>query len=268
MRGSRLLIGLLVLATVLLDAVAFLVAQEKESSPYAAWVLFGSLALTQVSLLAIWAGLGSKRTPWRMLGMVMGVVAWSWAGASVVSTGYDDLESETITTVWSVSLLAIAVLVAAPLSIARAAGLSVTGPSDGSVSQGLETGLRSWQFTLGNLLGWTTAVAVLLSMLPCVFHHDRLGRLSWPANLTSAVGYAALALTGLWMVLGTRRIWLRILLLCSANGGLVAFILLYFDRIGTSAEKAFWLVLPNLLLLGSLGVFRVVGYRLRVCRGD
>ena len=208
MRGSRLLIGLLVLATVLVDAVAFLLVQGK-GELHPTWILFCSLALSQVSLLAIWAGLGSKRTPWRVLGMVTGVVAWSWVGPLVLNTSNDEFEFETLTSGWAMSLLTIALFVVVPLSIARVAGLCVAGPSHGSVPRSSQTGLRRSQFSLGNLFGWTTAVALLLSMVPYVLHREELGRLAWPDNVVIAVGYAAIALTGIWVVLGAGRLWLR-----------------------------------------------------------
>lgn len=269
MRGSRLLIGLLILATLLVDAVAVVLVQGKDLR-HPTWILFCSLAISQVSLLAIWAGLGSKRTPWRVLGMATGVVAWSWVGPAVLvlSTAYDQFEFETLTTLFAMSLLTIALSVMLPLSIARVAGLCVAGPSHGSLPPSPERGLRWSQFSLGNLLGWTTAVALLLSMVPYVLHGDQLGRLSWPGGVVIAVGRAAIALTGLWMVLGARRLWLRILLLCSANGGLAAFWLLPYGAPGTLVENGVFLVLPTLLLVGSLGVFRVAGYRLKLDREE
>jgi hypothetical protein len=221
MNPSRLLIGLLLLATVLVDAVAFLTARQTQF-PHPAEILFGSLADSQISLLAIWTGMGRKWSPWRMLGTVLGICAWSWLGASAEDTSYFGFQCHT--SLWAVGLMAQALYIVVPLSIAGFAGIELV---DAARNQpGLPSGTRPprAQFFLADLLGWLTAVALFLSIVPYVVHYDELLAMSflWSRLLILPAEYAPVAIAALWAVLGTRRPWFRAIVLCLVTAGIIA----------------------------------------------
>jgi hypothetical protein len=272
MNQRRVLIGLLVLAMVLVDAVILLVAEDRElSAPVE--ILLQPFPVGQVSLLAVWAGLGSKRSPWRLLAMALGGAAWSWLAASAPeSNGWFDFAW--VTSVLALMLLLQAVYVFVPLSVGRLAGLRVVCLSQDTAAAESDTGPRRLQFSLGNLLAWTTAVALLLGILPYVLHRDKLAEV-WEFGVLLSpliIGPAAMTLAAVWAVLGTRRALLRAAGLCLAAGTVLALDIVgsIFWGQGSSADavnRALLFILHLLVVAGSLYVFRVAGYRLRWRRG-
>ncbi len=157
MDQSRLLIGLLVLATLVVDA-AVLVSLSASPGRHSDRLLILALVLSQVGLLAIWAGWAGSTMPWRLLLTI--------AAATVVS---ELLER---TNLWpdrnrfsdQLTLYATMLALATTGSIvaARAAGFRMERPID-------ETHPRRssprFQFRLAHLMGWLTATALILGLL-------------------------------------------------------------------------------------------------------
>ena len=142
MQASRLLILLLLTAAVLVDLV-MLSAVGSVPGGFFEWphpivaVLF-SLAFSQVSVAAIWAGLSSTSLPWRLAGLVGVVTVWSvalaWEAADAVDGyGRDD---------WSVLLFGHALFILLILLAIRAEG----GRLANSLKTDAQPGERRWQF--------------------------------------------------------------------------------------------------------------------------
>jgi uncharacterized membrane protein YhhN len=161
------------------------------------------------------------------------------------------------------------VAVSVPLLVARPMGLRVEHASTVHGAEDSTARPKRLQFSILYLLGWMTALAATLGTLKYVAPFESLP-LRWLANwslLAVLLSHAVVGLAALWTVLGTRRFPLRIMSLVLAN--LTAFAVVYV-RIGYPLDKPWSVpmlyVLDTLWLIGSLLVFRVAGYRLRVGR--
>lgn len=256
MNQRRLLISLLVLATVCVDCAVVLPTGSRQAGfPSLSWILASALQLSQVSLAAAWLALGRTPGPARLLGMVAVVAGWSCAMAA--RRGAAGLE------VWTVLLLAQTGGVGGPLLVARWLGLGLGEVSTDLQSQSPAARAKKWQFSIAYLLGWTTALAVALSALRCVGPFESLP--FWyalaRASVVEVTGSAALAWVALWAVLGARRRAMGMIsvgvvgVLCVAAGQrLSAYVLSWYLP---------QTLLEALLLLGMLAVCRTAGYRLR-----
>ena len=260
MRRPGLLITLLIVATVLVDLVALSVVPRPPEGPHPAMMVLYSLSMAQVSLVALWAGLGGKSAPWRVIGLVLVVVLWSALLAAVLS--YSFTLPREIASLWTVVLLVQAVAVFISLSVARAVAVRLVSVDDlDSVEKG-GTGRSRLQFSLAYLLGWTTAVAVTLGLLKYTVDYRTLSPWlsTWRQLSVLAVGNPAIALVALWALLGSRWLGLRVLLLCLTAAAAIA------SERWLAARSPFWVpallwLVQALWLAGSLAVFRVCGYR-------
>ena len=260
MKGPRLVIGLLILATVLVDAVAVTITHQYDN-PQPAVILTWSLQLAQVSLIAIWLALGGQASPWRLFATVAILIAWSYAMASLPDAPEVGM--------WLLMFAIQTVAVSVPLLVARPMGLRVGRAASVGGADDSSAGPKRLQFSILYLLGWMTALAATLGTLKYVAPFESLP-LNWLANwslLAVLLSNAVVGLAALWTVLGTRRLVLRMTSLVLAN--LTAFAVVYL-RIGYPLDT-FWSVpmlylLDTLWLVGPLLVFRVAGYRLQVRR--
>ena len=256
-----MLIGLVVLATVLVDCAVVVAARRQGDFPHPIPILAWALQLSQVSLMAIWLALGKTSGPLRLMGVVGVTALWSWALAALPAA--EDAK------VWVVVLMAQTVVVSVPLLAARSLGLRLVDGSSASKAEDTATGPKRWQFSIAYLLGWMTALAVMLGTLQYIASYDSLpfGYLPKSILVVFLVGRALMAWAALWTVLGTRRSAIRILTLCAAGATTVTITWLanplfaggFFYLLGL-------ILLEALLLLGLLAVFRMAGYRLRVGR--
>jgi len=269
MRGSRLLIGLLLLATVLVDWAVVETVGPFPLTLHPTRLFALTLQVSQVSLMAIWLALGRTSGPLRLMGAVMVVALWSWALA-------DYAPRDVHLKVSAIDLTALTVAVSAPLLVARWLGLRLVNVSSASEVEDLAGGLKRFQFSIAYLLGWITAVAFMLGMLQYVtpFWNLRLGYhnalwglfLEW-RSVVFRIGRAALAWSALWAVLGNRRPVVRILTLCAVGG--TAATTTFLANPGHAGGFAYVLalfLLEAMLLISSLVVFRIGGYRLKVGR--
>jgi len=258
MRRPGLLIALLIVATVLVDLVALSVAPSRPEGPHPGMILLFSLLMAQVSLVALWAGLAGRSAPWRVIGLVLVVALWS----ALLAVVLDYAPPVNIASIWTVLLLAQALAVFVPLSVARAMGVRLVSLDDLDAVEERGIGRSRLQFSLAYLLGWTTAVAVTLGLLKYTVDYRILPPYlgAWRQLSVVAVGNASMALAVLWALLGARRPGLRVLLLCLTTAAAIAS-----DR-WLAGMDPFWasasLCLGQALwLAGSLAVFRVCGYR-------
>ena len=263
MRGSRLLIGLLVLATVAVDGVVLVSVGIQRWVPpvwpHPTLGLLFALAFSQVSLMAIWLGLGQRPSPWRLVGMVLTVAAWSGALPWVLRSGPPFHTA----TPWAIMLLGLGLLIAIGVAIARTLGVrlvEIDAPAEPSGD-----GLGPRQFSLGYLLAWMTAVPVVLGTLQYMVPGELLGDAVQRSLRLDVVlingGLAITALACLAAMLGAGSPICRSILLLVSVAVVIAVVIPLATPV---AQRT--LILMNLshvlLLAGSLGVVRIAGYRL------
>ncbi len=260
---SRLLIWLLILASVLVDGVVWtLVGRGNESGvlslPRPAIGLLFSLVFSQVSLAAVWAGLSGRTIAWRLAGGLLVVLLWSVA-LSVLGGG--DIAGGS--TQWIVLLSGQAMTVFVPLSVARGRGVRLSEASviDTTSQQGVE--LRSWQFSLQCWFAWMAALAVAMGMV-CSVDREHLPWTPhfWLSAGILLVGHSATAIVALWAVLGTGRPMRRIVGICLTVAVVLAVYMLTANTRGHMQLRATLCLAQATLLIGSLWVARTAGYRL------
>jgi hypothetical protein len=256
MRRPRLLIVLFLLATVLVDLVARSLP-VRVSGEDNGQIMLLALFFSQVGLVAIWLGLGQTSFPWRIAVGFLILIAWSRPPTTLPgfvggSTGE------------------LAATVAIPLLACKLLGLRLTNVYSAPVAVPAPLGRQRWQFSISSMLGLMTVVAVIMGMQPKI---DLKSLLQWrpafhidssivPHIAPLAAGRAIVAWTALWAALGTRSATLRLVVfivaVAAAYGGLVATDVGY--------QYDFWpykslFFLEAVLLLGSLWVLRLAGYR-------
>ena len=259
MQPSRLLILLLLLAAVLVDLVVlsavgtFPVGFLRWPHPLLA-VLF-SLAFSQVSMAAIWAGLSETSLPWRLAGLVGVVTAWSVsleraAGTAVVGYGRE---------VWSVRLSAQALFILLILLADRAGG----GRRANRLKTNAEPDRRRWQFSLAYLFAWLTATAISLGLLRYTVDYGSLmaGRY-WDDIIGLGICNTVVSLATLWAAPGGKRLVSRVVVLCLAAGGVLSIPFLLNSAVGDFHFSWTVLWIPHVVwLLAWLFVLRTAGIR-------
>lgn len=288
MKNARLLAILLVAATVLVDLVAIsAVAGSQEFAPewpHPAVIVLVALAMSQVSLAAIWMGWGRAWLSWRTLILVLTIVVWSRLLGWGMSSGSADTLWSAVAAVWfssrgipsepdgfdwiasryasQLSAQCLGVLV--PSCLVRIAGAKLIRESDVRQPDEPIRNRRRSQFSLGYLLSWMTVLAVSLGALQHAFDYRilwDLDSLFWSNSAQFLLAHAALALAALWTALGARRPWLRGVALALTTVGAIAAVHMLATTDGLRAYAALCL-LQVALLLASLWIVRVAGYRI------
>ena len=269
MRPARLLITLLVGATVLVDVVALSVAASDKGAPQwthpAVLVLF-ALSMSQASLAAIWSVLGGRSLKWRLMGLVMTTALWSRCVAWIV----DPARIDDYACLYGSLLLAQTIAILVPLTVARLSGVRVIRLDHVNAAGADASGPSRFQFSLREMLSWTTMLAVVLGALRySVDQHlfpSYLG--DWRQLAVLSLANAIPALAALWAMLGIGRPLLRAVALALATaaaifaGGTLAEVVSFRAYAALGILQVVW-------VLGSLWVFRVVGYRVvREARAD
>ena len=252
MRSPRLLIGLLVLATVLVDLVVFTwvgpCRWPRHEWPHPAVIAFSSLAFSQVSLLTIWAVLGSTTSWLRWLGLISGIGVW----VALLTPGAEPGMPRMLCFLLSGQ----AMVLIGVLSIAHLTGIRLVTISNADLPRQGAVRRFPRQFSLRQILGWTTTLAVVLGLLKLGAQHGLLPPPSayWgPFFLIPCICQAVGATAALGVTLGPR--WPLMLLLAI---GLLATPVVIL--IGTLF--LLFIVLQAAWLVGSLLVVRMAGYRL------
>ena len=262
MQSRTLLIWLLLLATVLADFAVLLAARHEPWNRLLPWnsvpVVVTALRLSQVSLAAIWLALGGGPSSVRLV-CVVGVTAlWSLAMSIVPHAG--DVRLHTLL------LTAQMAAVSLPLSIARAQGVTLSDLFAAPAAGTSEPTSSAFQFSIGQLLGWTFALAVTFGTLQWIVGDVfMLTRVLREMQIAAPLaGRCAIVLAALWAALGTR--WLNMRLLTLGLVGMCAFYTLRTTAASApdgSSPLALLPLMETMLLVGSLWVFRVAGYRVR-----
>jgi len=127
-----------------------------------------------------------------------------------------------------------------------------------------------WQFTIAQMLAWTTVLAIVLGALKSmdVFSQD-ISEMPIPVLLLAGPGRAVAAAAALWAVFGARSAIARGLVMVLAEAapiGIVCWAWAAQFNIRSIELDAFFAATEAGLLLGSLLFFRLLGYRLERTR--
>jgi hypothetical protein len=306
MRRPQLLIGLFVLATILADVVAVAFRPEMHEAGWSGALLW-ALYLSQVSLMAMWLGLGQTAAPLRIVAAFFVLIEWNVAVFFVTGESRD-LYAGTMLTGMITAVAAI------PLIVSRLFGLRLARLHNGSLQELGPSGPERFQFSLLFMFGLMTTLAIVLGLLQYTFIYDHLLRDAYgpAAALMPASLHAVIAWAAVWLVLGRgllvlgrglwgRATWMAALVLAAlcAGAGLVyytyrcrtasydydyfsswrpppphhgiAYYAYYYGFTyangATTGTFVTRLAVAVTLLFASLLVFRVAGYRVVFRRG-
>jgi len=245
-------IGVFLLVSMLMDVVLLRPRVERELLDPAVAALY----VSQVALAAIWLAMGRSPLPLRIVLAFLVWLAW------VCVTSRIDRE------LWIMTGL-MAGVVAVPLLALRPFGLRLLRVGENREWRDIASGPRRWQFSIGQMLGLTTAVAIVLGMMQFMrvpfFARTVTGCL---VIVAFATGQGLLAWAALWAGLGSRRGVLRTVVVVVAAA--TAFLALATALGGARGNKDFLaniFALETVLLVASLWVFRLAGYRVVFRRG-
>jgi hypothetical protein len=258
---------LLVVATLLADVVVVSIAASADQGsppqwPHPAVLVLFALSMSQVSLAAVWTGFGGRSVHWRVMGLMLIAVLWSRYMAWIVAPSrLDDYAC-----LYGSLLLAQTIAVLVPLTVARLGGVRLARPGPLESAKDASPSPSRLQFSLREMLSWTTVFAVVLGALRyTVDHHlfpSYLG--DWRQLAVLSLANAIPALVALWAALGVGRPALRAVVLTLATAAAIGASGTLAEVVSLRAYAALC-VLQVACVLGSLLVFRVAGYR--VVRG-
>lgn len=247
----RALIGSLLIAYAFFGIAMAIISADEPAVSSA--ILFG-LVSSQATLLGMWGGLGSTHWLLRLVCVTAGTIVVYIE----LAFGIDEFEDEIFV------LVALSTLLSGILAVSlRLMGMWVGG--DAKEHPGSREGL---QFTIRHLLIWTFVVACLVTIGKYAKPRFRSSEM-YVIITTLSVGYAAVAISALWAVLGKNLVAARCLVSI-----IIAVIAGYAGAlvIGNLSmwETIFWMAcsaIQSLAILASLAVVRMAGYRL-LRRGD
>jgi hypothetical protein len=199
MRANRILIPLLIVATLTFDLVlvSFLTDRSRWPDPLVA-VLLG-LAAGQVTLAMLWGVLGRDHLPWRIAVPLIVPLAWGLAillsQGKVIPAYRAPVEMAVRLLMQSASLTLILLLIRwHGARLLHCEPMPSTHP------------LRRRQFSLRYLFAWLTATAITLSLLKTLFQHVNIAGLfqRWREHLIADFVGVTLGLIFVWLLLDAR----------------------------------------------------------------
>lgn len=217
------------------------------------------LIFAQAALVAMWAAFGRTPLPWRAAATVSAVTL-----ATMVTTSTDPARPREHVAEVAVLLLAQAAVIAGSLAIVRN---SLGGPSRFELKEWVarlpaDNGeARRRQFSLRAVFAWMTGIIIFLSAIRCVIppetavpHLSRLTR----AEILPLTGTLGLAAAALWTMLGVH--WRMARVTATAIALAAAFATAHAG-LGRIEPALVFCSVQSFCLFGSLGVYRVAGYR-------
>jgi hypothetical protein len=244
------LIGLVVAVAALIDLVV-LPRSEAWRGPEWRGLLAFSMAPSHGSLLGLWAALGGRATPWRLVMAFVGVVTWIWA------LGESDLAF------WVAILLVQMVSISALLLLARLLGLELSKDLRPESAQDPAAGGQWVQYSVRSLLSWTAACAVLLGTLHYVPVKLLTPFSEAPAVCSAIILSSTLSASGsFWICLGGLWPHVRVTTLGLTAAAGVATLGLVIGSRGQLWEFVVFCLSQVIYLVGSLWLIRLAGYRL------
>lgn len=244
------IIGAIAAIHILVGLTLELLFQKRPWDELAAVVSF-SLVACQGSILAFWATLGGKASPWRLVLATVAVVAWQSLATDMRSdVGTIVLSSIRIAQMFTVSLLLLSI---------RFVGLRLSCDDMGPIAPDA----YKIQFSLRSMLEWTAAAAVLLGAIhyaPSDFPSGVCEFLALHPYDVLLVAGILIAIVSLWATLSKRSMGLRVGVLLATLGvcTLVGEVL----KSGDFPQFGLFFSCQTILLIGSLWPVRLAGYRL------
>ncbi|MEE8451362.1 MAG: hypothetical protein V3R99_05580, partial [Thermoguttaceae bacterium] len=216
-------------------------------------IVFYSFVPCQGSFLGFWAAFGGKASPWRFVIAVVFAVAWCWSGIGP-RDGW----------LWSFIRLDLMFLVGSLLLGLRFVGL---GLSRGDTCLSSDKRYRI-QFSLRSMLGYTTAIAILLGL----FHYlpqqflTTAGRMHTEADVAPVFGLIVgagvfIAVVSLWISMSQPSMVLRIVVPIVVAGVCTVMAELILPEHERWA-LALLFYCQTILLIASVWPVRLAGYRL------
>jgi hypothetical protein len=242
---SRPLFPLLAATNVIVDVICWPLAVGDDFPAPGIFACF-ALAFSQVSMLAIWAGLATT-TVWLRLPILAGgaMLAAAYLGSLTVGNyGF-----------W-INLIGVQLgVVMLPLLLLRLFRVRLQRYDVGD----LPFNSRPIQFTLRRLMASITALAVVCGIAR---HIDLGGGLGTGEEaVIIGAGLAATALTAVWVAFGTWRAWFKIPVLAIVSIT-IGLLIAWCEGWDETMPIVMLVVLQTALLMGSLGVLRKGRYRL------
>ncbi|MBN2476758.1 MAG: hypothetical protein JXB62_19260 [Pirellulales bacterium] len=226
----------------------------------AEWIHYSLLAVFPAHgiLLAVWASLGGRANPWRLVVAVVGLVAWVRLSASLQRPGPGSLA---LTFLLFVATCLGSIL----LMTVRFLGAELTGDATEGATRESPVEGRWEQFSLRSLLSWTAATAIVLGSLHYL-PSDAIGDLISSVEALGVLaailgGNALIGLGAIWITLGTR--WSRARYAGWAAAAVVA-VALMFLALGSGEMYALsvFCIAQVVWITASLWAVRLAGYRL------
>jgi hypothetical protein len=249
-KPGQLLIVLLVLASLAVDAVVI----ASRGFIYPTNLFTYPLPISQIGLLALWAGLGQTPFWIRLPSLVVGAALWSW----ILRQGEGSIADQ-----WFLVLSVEGTLTLALLLIVRLLGVGLKRIDSHAAAAKSEEDFRL-RFSLRDVFVLVTAVCVCLGGMPLLVENWQsvmLGVGGEPMLLTYSGAWAVLSMLATWLALGGRHVVLRgvsCLMLVAAMAMCTVIGLETQNERGVA-----WITAEHLLLtFSSLLVLRLCGYRM------
>lgn len=199
MRANRILIPLLILATLTYDLVlvSCLTERHRWPDPLVAGLL--GLAAGQVTLATLWGVLGRDHLPWRIAVPLSVPLAW---GLAILLAQGKVIPAYRAPVEVAVRLLIQSALLTLIFLLIRWHGARLL-PVDPTFRT---RSLRRRQFSLRYLFAWLTATAITLGLLKTLFQHAKIAELfqRWGKHLILDFVGVTLGLICVWLILDER----------------------------------------------------------------
>ena len=242
MKRPQVIVGILAVTHLLLGILAVLSFEKIAFTSL--WVSYSliSLFVSQGILIGVWTALGGKRTPLRVMLTVIGIVTCVRVMDSPYTLFLIILALSNQTTTMIVLLLP-----------SRLLGLELNLPTKDKWQS------PPFQFTIKDLLVWTTVLAVSLSAFHYMakeFYYDFVSM----NGFTEIANLAGVGIASIWVVFGKRWISLRVLALLLSIG--FGMLMLTLTKSFLFWDSGFLLTIEAAWTIGSLAVVRWAGYQM------
>ncbi len=211
------------------------------------WIIFSCMAVfsSQGYLLGLWAALGGRPTLWRatLIVIVAGICGW-------FTHRYQNGDYSLAIGFATYILTGQTFLVMGVLLLARFMGLGLNKTED-------RTG--HLQFSIGQVLSWTTALAVFMGATH--YLKDFFATYFSKREICMSASFLAVGLAAMWLMCGNRWIAVRCFMLLLLIGLGTAWIV-RGERMPLRWEAAILLGCEAGVTAASLVVVRLAGYRL------
>ncbi len=257
MRANRILIPLLIVATLTYDLVLVSSITERNRWPDMLVATLLGLAAGQVTLATFWGVLGRDHLPWRIAMPMIVPLAWSVAILLTQGKVFPAYRAPLEVAVRLLMQSASLALILVPI---RWHGARLLHSDSTTIAPPLHRG----QFSLRYLFAWMTAAAVTLALFKTIFQHVETIEpfLPGPKYLFVDAAGILLGLTVAGLVLDTHSPKTRFVAALSVGVPTVCILLaLGFPVSRVRAQHTLWLALGIYSAI-AFAVLRIAGFRI------